>query len=417
MTAHRIETRCAIAGGGPAGMMLGYLLARAGVEVVVLEKHADFLRDFRGDTIHPSTLEVMHELDLLERFLKLPHQKVDRLTTIFGDRTLQIADLRHLPTVCKFVAFMPQWDFLNFIAEEAGRLSTFRLMMRTEATGLVRDGERVVGLSATGPEGEIEIAAPLAVAADGRGSRLRERSGLDVEDYGAPMDVLWFRLARPADAPKREPLGRFQAGAILIMIDRGDYFQCGYVFGKGGLDALHAAGFEAFKDRLKGLIPRYSAEIDGLAGWDEVHLLTVQVNRLKQWYLPGLLLIGDAAHAMSPVAGVGVNLAVQDAVAAANALAAPLRESGAAPADVLAAIQARRERPTRQTQRLQLLLQNRVIGPTLAETGEVEAPLPMRLLDRVPLLRRLPGRLIGLGVRPEHVSEALRRPAPPRQAA
>jgi 2-polyprenyl-6-methoxyphenol hydroxylase-like FAD-dependent oxidoreductase len=290
-------------------------------------------------------------------------------------------------------------------------------MMRTEATDLIRDGETVTGLSATGPEGEIEIAAPLTVAADGRGSRLREHSGLEVEDYGAPMDVLWFRLARPADAPKREPLGRFQAGAILIMIDRGDYFQCGFVFGKGGLDALHAAGFEAFKDRLKGLIPRYSAEIDGLAGWDEVHLLTVQVNRLKQWYLPGLLLIGDAAHAMSPVAGVGVNLAVQDAVAAANALAAPLRESGAAPADVLAAIQARRERPTRQTQRLQLLLQNRVIGPTLAETGEVEAPLPMRLLDRVPLLRRLPGRLIGLGVRPEHVSEALRRPAPPRQAA
>jgi 2-polyprenyl-6-methoxyphenol hydroxylase-like FAD-dependent oxidoreductase len=380
--------------------MLGFLLARAGVDVVVLEKHADFLRDFRGDTIHPSTLEVMPELGLLERFLQLPHQKVDRLSVIFGDRTLEIADLRHLPTVCKFIAFMPQWDFLNFIAEEAGKLPTFRLMMRTEAAGLIRDGDTVTGLRATGPDGEIEIAAPLTVAADGRGSRLRDRSGLEVEDYGAPMDVLWFRLARPEGAPESEPLGRFQAGAILVMLDRGDYWQCALVIRKGTAEAVKSEGLEAFRRRIASLAGRDS--VDEINNLDDVKLLTVRVDRLKTWHRPGLLVIGDAAHAMSPIGGVGINLAIQDAVAAANILAEPLR-LGAVTTDDLARVQERRMFPTRATQKMQVLIQNRLIGPVLTSASQPAPPLLLRLMNAIPLLQRIPARVLGVGFRPEHV--------------
>jgi 2-polyprenyl-6-methoxyphenol hydroxylase-like FAD-dependent oxidoreductase len=401
-----IETTCCIAGGGPAGLMLGLLLARAGVDVTVLEKHADFLRDFRGDTIHPSTMQVVDELGLLDDFLKLPHQKVPYLTAQFGTTRLRMADFSHLPVRAPFIALMPQWDFLSFIAERARVYPTFRLLMRTEATGLVRDGAAVAGVVATGPDGDLDIRARLTIAADGRGSTLREAADLAVEDFGAPMDVLWFRLPRQA-GDTDETQGRFDAGRIFIMLNRGDYWQCAYVIPKGDNERLRAAGLAAFRDSLRALLPVDRARADEIKDWDQVKLLVVQVNRLKQWWQSGLLCIGDAAHAMSPVGGVGVNLAVQDAVAAANLLAGPLRDGSLNEAH-LAAVQTRRERPTRMTQRIQLFLQNRIIAAALAGKETLTPPLAVRLIAAVPWLRRIPARLIGLGVQPEHVAPALR---------
>jgi 2-polyprenyl-6-methoxyphenol hydroxylase-like FAD-dependent oxidoreductase len=380
--------------------MAGLLLARAGVDVVVLEKHADFLRDFRGDTIHPSTLELMHELGLLDAFLRLPHEKVTELGAQIGGEMLRIADFTHLPTRCGFMALMPQWDFLDFLAREAGRYSTFRLLMRAEATGLVEESGRIVGVRATTPE-PITIRADLVIAADGRGSVLRAAAGLSVEDLGAPMDVLWFRLSRaPSDPPMT--LGRIAAGQLFITLNRGEYWQCAYVIPKGKIDEVRSAGLEAFRAGIGRLAPHLKARTSEIRSWDDVKLLTVQVNRLTRWYRPGLLCIGDAAHAMSPVGGVGINLAIQDAVAAANILAAPLRERRTT-VDDLARLQKRRELPTRVTQRLQLAIQNRVIRSVLAARGPIEPPLPVRLLGKFARLRRFPGRLIGMGIRPEHV--------------
>lgn len=397
----RLETTCCIAGGGPAGMMLGFLLARAGVDVLVLEKHADFLRDFRGDTIHPSTLELIHELGLLSEFLSLPHQKVSTIRAVFGDRTLTVADFSHLPTQCGYIAFMPQWDFLNFLARQARKYPSFSLRMECEVIALLQSDTGITGVRATTPTGEIEVTAALTVAADGRTSILRDQSGLRVRDFGAPMDVLWFRLKRPPGLPD-QPLGRFGAGFILIAIDRGDYWQCGYVIPKGRQARIQEEGLDAFRNRIARHAPPLSAPLQTLTGWDQVKLLTVQVNRLEDWCRPGLLCIGDAAHAMSPVGGVGINLAVQDAVAAANALAAPLA-NGSVDLDTLRGIERRRKRPVKMTQRLQLLIQNRVIAETLSETATVTPPLAMRALDALPVLRRIPGRLIGLGLRPEHI--------------
>ena len=395
-----LSTRCCVAGGGPVGMMLGLLLARAGVDVVVLEKHADFLRDFRGDTIHPSTLEVMHELGLLEAFLALPYTQVRELAGIIGGERIPIADFGHLPVRCPFIALMPQWDFLDFLAGHARRYPGFALRMSTGVVGLIDDGGRVVGVSATAPDGPLEVRADLVVGADGRDSTVRAAAGLRVETLGAPMDVLWFRLPRkPGDAGQL--LGRVEAGRIFIMLDRGDYWQCGFVIAKGTLDEIRARGLAAFRDEVARLADA-RADASALRDWEDVKLLTVRVDRLARWFRPGVLCLGDAAHAMSPVGGVGINLAIQDAVAAANLLAAPLRE-GRVSAEDLARVQRRREWPTRVTQRVQVLVQNRIVRRVLQRRRPLRPPPAVRLLARFPRLRRLPGRLIGLGVRPEHV--------------
>jgi 2-polyprenyl-6-methoxyphenol hydroxylase-like FAD-dependent oxidoreductase len=382
-------------------MMLGFLLARAGVNVVVLEKHADFFRDFRGDTIHPSTLELMHELGLLDEFLKLPHQKVERLTAQIGDERVRMIDLTHVPTHCKYIALMPQWDFLNFIAAQGRRYPGFDLRMRAEATDLVEEDGRVVGLRAKTPDGELIIRADLVVGADGRHSTVRDKAGLKSDDYGAPMDVLWFRLAqKPTD--ESETFGHIEAGSMLVMLDRGDYWQCAYVIPKGGIERVKAAGLDAFRSRVVELSPFLADRIGELKSWDDVKLLSVTVDRLRQWWRPGLLCIGDAAHAMSPIGGVGINLAVQDAVAAANRLAAPLKARSVSNED-LRAIEARRTLPVRFTQRLQLTMQNRIIGRALASTERPRPPLLFKLFDMFPVLRRIPARLLAVGIRPEHV--------------
>jgi 2-polyprenyl-6-methoxyphenol hydroxylase-like FAD-dependent oxidoreductase len=396
-----LTTTCCIAGGGPAGMMLGFLLARAGVDVLVMEKHRDFLRDFRGDTIHPSTLEVMHELGLLPGLLALPHQKLHTIEAVFGKRTLTIADFRHLPTQCGYIAFMPQWDFLDFLAGQARAYPTFSLRMECEVTELIEQDGRIAGVRARTADGDIAVRAALTIAADGRTSILRDKSGLKVRDFGAPMDVLWFRLERGPGKPD-QPLGRFGSGFILIAIDRGDYWQCGYVIPKGAQARIRTEGFDAFRARIARYAPAFTDALRKLGGWDDVKLLTVQVNRLDDWCKPGFLCIGDAAHAMSPVAGVGINLAVQDAVAAANALAAPLKD-GTVGLETLQSIERRRKGPVEMTQRLQLLIQKRVIAEVLHETAEATPPLVMQVVDALPFLRRIPGRLIGLGIRPEHV--------------
>ncbi|HYR82937.1 MAG TPA: FAD-dependent oxidoreductase, partial [Terriglobia bacterium] len=396
-----MSVSCCIAGGGPAGMMLGLLLARAGVEVVVLEKHADFLRDFRGDTIHPSTLEVMHELGLLERLLTLPHQKSSRINGQFGDLALTVADFSSLSTQCRFIAFMPQWDFLSFLAEEAARYSTFQLRMHADVTGLIEEAGSVVGLRANSPDGTLEVRASLVVGADGRHSVVRAQAGLSVEEFGAPMDVLWFRLSRQPSDPT-DPIGRFDASRIFIMLNRGDYWQCGFVIPKGSRDRLQGEGLPAFRDAVVQLAPFMADRVGELHDWDPIKLLTVQVDRLHRWYRPGLLCIGDAAHAMSPVGGVGINLAIQDAVATANLLAAPLR-AGRPTVQDLQRVQQRREWPTRMTQRVQLMIQDRVIKRVLTDGDRFSPPFAIRLLALVPFLRRIPARMIGLGFRPEHV--------------
>lgn len=394
--------RCCIAGGGPAGMMLGFLLARAGVDVLIFEKHADFLRDFRGDTIHPSTLQLMHELGLLDEFLRLPHQEVATLSGRIGDFSARIADFRHLPTRCKFIALMPQWDFLNFLADQGKRYQSFKLIMEAEVTGLLEQGDRVIGLTARAPQGLLNVHADLVVGADGRHSTVRDRAGLVVQDRGAPMDVLWMRISRHPDDPQ-EMFGRIDAGRILVQIDRGEYWQCAFVIPKGGIDAVKQQGLPWLRAEIARLAPHLSDRVDELGGWDDIKLLSVALDRLRQWYRQGLLCIGDAAHAMSPIGGVGVNLAVQDAVAAANILARPLRRGPPTLAD-LRAVQRRRELPTRLTQAVQSAVQKRVIGRVLAGDRPITAlPWPLRALNNWPYLQRIPARIVGLGFRPEHV--------------
>jgi 2-polyprenyl-6-methoxyphenol hydroxylase-like FAD-dependent oxidoreductase len=396
-----ITAQCCIVGGGPAGMMLGFLLARSGVKAVVLEKHGDFLRDFRGDTVHPSTLNVMDELGLLDEFLKLPHQKVSRINGLFGEERVLMADFSHLPVRTPFIAMMPQWDFLDFLAARGKRFAGFTALMNAEATGLVEEGGRVVSVRATIEGKPEEIRADLIVGADGRHSTVREAAGLHPIVIGAPMDVLWFRLSRkPADSA--ETMGRFDSGSILVMLDRGDYWQCAYVIAKGSAETVKAAGIEPFRKRIVQLMPFLADRVHELATVDDLKLLTVGVDRLEKWWKPGLLCIGDAAHTMSPLGGVGINIAVQDAVAAANILAGPLREGRLRDSD-LQAVQERRRWPVRATQAIQVFLQNRVVAPTLAGTRPLRPPWPVRLFSAMPFLRRIPARVLGMGVQPEHV--------------
>lgn len=394
-----ITTRVCIAGGGPAGMMLAWLLARAGIAVVVLEKHADFLRDFRGDTIHPSTLEAMADLGVLDALLALPHEQAPVLSAMIGDRVIPVADFRTLPTRCGFIAFMPQWDVLDFIADQAGRYAGFSLLRSAEVTDLVIEDGVVRGCIAQTADGPLEVRAELVVGADGRHSRVRDRAGLTVERKGAPMDVLWFALPRHADDP-REALGRFLAGRILILINRGEHWQCGLVIPKDSAGALREQGLDRFRQDLAAALPLSGDRAAAIVDWDQVKLLTVQVDRLRTWHRPGLLCIGDAAHAMSPVGGVGINLAIQDAIATANILAGQLLEGGIGEGD-LARVQKRRALPARVTQAIQIAVQSRVIGRVLSADRALSPPLALRLLDRFPILRRIPARLIGMGLRPE----------------
>ena len=396
-----LTTKCCIAGGGPAGVMLGFLLARAGVEVVVLEKHADFFRDFRGDTVHPSTLQFMYELGLLDDFLKLPHQKVEKLSGQVGEDRLVMGDFTHLPTHCKYIALMPQWDFLNFLAGQGKRYKTFDLRMQAEATDLIVENGRVVGLRANAPDGALAIRADLVVGCDGRHSTVRQCAGLESEDYGAPMDVLWFRMSRkPND--NTDTFGHIEAGMMMVMLDRGDYWQCAFVIPKGGIEKVKAAGLDAFRKKIVWMSPFLADRIGELKSWDDIKLLSVTVDRLKKWWRPGLLCIGDAAHAMSPVGGVGINMAVQDAVAAANRLAAPLKSGTVTDAD-LQAIEKRRTLPVRFTQWLQLNIQKRIISRVLQSQQRPQAPFMIKLFGSIPFLRRIPARLIGVGIRPEHI--------------
>src|SRR4249919_2454120 len=369
-------------------MMLGFLLARAGVAVIVAEKHADFLRDFRGDTVHPSTLEMMHELGLLDEFLKLPHSVVRQISLQIGEDRVVVGHFNHLPVHCKFIALMPQWDFLNFLADHGKDYRTFDLRMQTEAVGLIEENGRVVGIQAKSPGGEVQIHADVIVGCDGRHSTIRAKAGLKSDDYGAPMDVMWFHLSRkPGDS--EETFGHIEDGRMMVMLNRSDYWQCAYVIPKGSADDVRRAGLDNFRKVVGEMSPFVQDRLGEIESWDAVKLLTVAVDRLRRWYRPGLLCIGDAAHAMSPIGGVGINLAVQDAVAAANILAEPLR-SGPVGVDVLAKVQERREFPTRVTQRIQILMQERVIRNVLAGQGELKPPLFIKLLRSFPFLRRIP---------------------------
>jgi 2-polyprenyl-6-methoxyphenol hydroxylase-like FAD-dependent oxidoreductase len=397
-----MQTTCCVVGGGPAGMMLGYLLARQGVDVTVLEKHRDFFRDFRGDTVHPSTLDVLGELGLLEEFLALPHQKVESVGIRVGDSTFNVADFRHLPTRCKFVALMPQWDFLNFLSGHAKRFPSFQLLMQHEAVDLRREGQRIVGVTARNEDQEVEVRADLVVGCDGRHSITRKAAGLEVIEHGVPIDVLWFRISRKPGDPA-QVLGNVNYGKALILIDRSDYYQAGLIIPKGSYNGIQARGLDAFRATIDRIAPWLGERVDEIESWDQIKILTVQINRLRRWHLPGLLCIGDAAHAMSPAGGVGINLAIQDSVAAANRLADPLREGRLSEAD-LAAVQCRRMFPTRVTQAIQLAA-HRGIARIFENTGAFHAPWPLKAAQHIPGIHRALGRAVGLGARPEHVRD------------
>lgn len=395
-----IKTNVCVVGGGPAGLMAGYLLARAGVDVIIIEKHGDFFRDFRGDTVHPSTLELMHELGILDGFLKLPHQKVSQLSGQIGEDKFMMADFSYLNTKCKYIVFMPQWDFLNYIADQGRKYPKFNLRMNTEATDLLEENGKIVGVKAIDDNGELLIRSNLVIGADGRNSIIRKSANMEVEDVGAPMDVLWMRISRKPSDPQ-ETLGRFDAGIVLIMINRNEYWQCGFVIPKGKLEDYKAQGLDSIKNRIVEMAPFTSDTVNDITSFDDIKLLTVKVDRLTKWYKNGLLCIGDSAHAMSPVAGVGINLAVQDAVAMANYLYLPLLK-GTLDENHLRMVQERRTYPTRMTQRAQVLIQNNVIKPTL-ESTKMKAPWITQVFKTLPALRAVPANLIGKGFRPEHI--------------
>jgi 2-polyprenyl-6-methoxyphenol hydroxylase-like FAD-dependent oxidoreductase len=402
MANQTLQTTCCIVGGGPAGVMLGYLLARKGVAVTVLEKHQDFFRDFRGDTVHPSTLDVMYELGLLPDFLRLPHQELTKVGGIFGGFAFTVADFDHLPTHCKFVALMPQWDFLNFLSSRAGKFPSFNMRMQHEAVGLLREGGRIVGVQTQTPDGPVEIHADLVVGCDGRHSVIRKAARLELIEFGVPIDVLWFHISRRRNDPE-QLLGNFNYGRALVLINRDQYFQAGLLIRKGSFEEMKAAGLDAFRQTLLQIAPYLGDRVAELKDWDQVKLLSVQLNRLRQWHLPGLLCIGDAAHAMSPAGGVGINLAIQDAVATANLLSDALRERRVTE-DVLAQVQRRREFPTRVTQRVQATA-HKAFDRLFRNPGPATPPWQLKLAVRIPGLQRFMARAVGMGVRPEHVRD------------
>ena len=402
MASEYLETTCCVVGGGPAGMMLGYLLARRGVQVTVLEKHRDFFRDFRGDTVHPSTLEVLKELGLLKEFLDLPHQRVASVGVIIGDSSFTVADFRHVPMTCKFVALMPQWDFLNFLSAHAKRLPTFQILMQHEARSLILENGRVQGVAVQNEEREVQIRAELVVGCDGRHSLTRNAGGLEVIEHGVPIDVLWFRISRKPDDPG-QVLGNLNYGKALILINRADYFQAGLIIKKGSFEQIKSDGLDAFRGIISQIAPYLADRVHELRDWEQINILTVQINRLRRWHRPGLLCIGDAAHAMSPAGGVGINLAIQDAVAAANILAEPLQECRV-PESALAAVQSRREFPTRVTQTIQLFA-HRGFAKAFENAGPIRAPWQVKMASRIPGLQRILGYAVGVGARPEHVRD------------
>jgi len=403
-----METQCCIAGGGPAGMMLGFLLARMGVDVIVLEKHKDFLRDFRGDTIHPSTLDIIHELGFLEEFLKRPHQEVLELKGQVGGDTVTIADFRHIPAYCKFLALMPQWDFLDFLKQKARLYPAFRLLMEAEVTGLIEENGVVRGVRAKMPDGPIEIRAGLTVGADGRHSVIRKAAGLKVIDFGVPMDVMWMRISRRPDDPG-QTFGHVDRGRILVLLNRDTYWQAAFVIAKGEAGRIRERGMAAFREQIGRFEPFLRSRLEEVRGWEDVSVLAVTVDRLERWSRPGLVCIGDAAHAMSPIGGVGINLAIQDAVAAANVLGRILVHRVPSEAE-LRRVQLRRNFPTWATQRLQLTIQNNIVRRVLGSVEALRLPWPLKLLRRWPFLRRIPARIVGVGFRPEHVKTPEVRP-------
>jgi 2-polyprenyl-6-methoxyphenol hydroxylase-like FAD-dependent oxidoreductase len=412
-----IHTRCCIAGGGPAGMMLGFLLARGGVDVLVLEKHKDFLRDFRGDTIHPSTLDLIYELGILDEFLKRPHEQLITISAQVGRQAVTLGDFTHLPTHCKFLALMPQWDFLNFIVEQARGYSSFHLIMEAEATDLIEENGAIVGLRAKTKQGEVDVRADLTVGADGRHSIVRQRAKMDVRDMGAPMDVMWMRLSRRESDPA-QTFGHVEPGKMLVLINRESFWQAAFVIPKDAAGEVQQRGLPSFQREIAEMEPFLRDRVQELRDWKQISLLTVKVDRLMKWSRPGLICIGDAAHAMSPIGGVGINLAIQDAVAAANILSPKLRAGTPSPED-LQAVQKRRNFPTLATQWLQLAIQNRVIRRVLGGTSPLSLPWQLKLLQWFPYLRRFPARLVGVGFRPEHVVPfpAKRAPSEVRRAA
>src|SRR5215467_1433779 len=395
----KLQTRCVIAGGGPAGMMAGYLLARAGVDVVVLEKHADFNRDFRGDTIHPSTLDLLHELGLLDEFLQLPHQEVREIRGIFNGHPVPIADFSRVPTHCKVIAFMPQWDFLDFLSRHARKFPSFTLHMQHEIIDLLFENNRVAGVRAKTPAGERNFLADLVIGADGRHAITHTKAGFELREFGAPIDVLWMRISKRENDPPQS-LGFFRHGKLLVLLDRGDYFQVGFVIPKGGLNEIKQRGLPALQHDIVQLGPFLQDRITELDDWSKIRLLTVQINRLKKWCREGLLCIVDNAHAMSPAGGVGINLALQDAIATANLLAAKLKDR-AVTMNELEQVQKRREFPVKFIQALQVQIHKRINGRTSGSGDQL--PLLPGLFLWFPFLRGIPARFIGLGPRPEHV--------------